>query len=116
MKHRRHRPDAFITPFRHHMAAPYLLEQEGFEYNNPNVKAVSVYQPDFAVDTVDTLLTGEQSLIRTLQSKQPRYGEYVGQWADWYNWYAGRFIDQYIWRHHRERPEKYAIRRQRGYY
>jgi hypothetical protein len=87
------------------------------DYPNPNVRVQSVFQPNFAEDRLPTpTRDGNVALVRALESMHPHYEEFHLQWGDWYNWYAGKGIEQYIFQHYRERSENFRKRRARAYY
>src|SRR2546430_168481 len=87
------------------------------DYPNPNVRITSVFQPNFAEDRMPDVVGGRnEDLIHVLESKHVLYDQYHLQWGDWYNWYAGKMIENYIYRHYRERVENFCQRQKRAYY
>lgn len=59
---------------------------------------------------------GENTLAYVLALEHPVYREYKSQWMDWYNWYTGDHIEDYIYQHVRERVEAFQRRKKRAYY
>ena len=123
MKNRKHMPDS-LSPsrFRQFMSLPANqystnMDDDAFEYLNPNVRITSVFQPDFAQNNAELFgRTSNDDLVKILETKHPLYEEYHLQWGDWFNWYAGQHIENYIYRHYRERSENYRNRQRRAYY
>lgn len=88
-----------------------------FQYNNPNVRITSVFQPDFAKNNAELFGgTANDDLVKILEAAHPLFDKYHLQWGDWYNWYAGQNIENYIDRHSREQEENYRNRLKRAYY
>ena len=86
-------------------------------YPNPNVTPISVVPISFAENRLaQPSRDPEQALIKVLESKHPLYEENLKSWGDWYNWYAGKHISNYIYKHRRERPEDFKMRQKRAYY
>ena len=87
------------------------------DYPNPNVRITSVFQPNFAEDRIPDAVGGRnEDLVRVLESKHTLYDQYHLQWGDWFNWYAGKMIENYIYRHYRERMDNFRQRQKRAYY
>jgi hypothetical protein len=116
-------PDSFTASrFRQLMSLPanqYSINpDEGiFEYSNPNVRITSVFQPDFARNNADLFgQSPNDDLVKILETTHPHFDEFHLRWGDWYNWYAGQNIQNYLDRHHREKIENYRKRQARAYY
>ncbi len=93
------------------------LLQEMADYPNPNVRPIAVFQPNFAEDRIPDPVGGANAnLVRVLESKNTLYDEYHVQWTNWFNWYAGKAMEQYIFKHYRERTDNFRQRQLRGYY
>ena len=122
MKRRKNTPDSFHRLLRQSMSLPanqYSPSTDGdpFYYSNPNVQIISVFQPDFADNSSSyTSNTNGEELAKILEMKHTIWDTYHLCWGDWYNWYAGQNIQNYIHRHHRERPAIFRERQKRAYY
>lgn len=96
----------------------YSAPTNGIEaYPNPNVQILSSRTINFAEDRMPAVTAGtNDELVKALEAKHELYTTYHLQWGDWYNWYAGKVIENYLYRHYREQEKNFRQRQKRAYY